>query len=32
MENVKKWEFKDLQYRINFNQSDINYIRMELND
>ena len=32
MENVKKWELENLRYRIDFNQNDIDYIKMELND
>ena len=29
--NAEKQELNDLQYRINFNQNDIDYIKMELN-
>ena len=31
MENVKKWELNDLQYQIDFNQNNIDHIKMELN-
>ena len=32
IKNAEKWELNDLQYRIDFNKSNINYIKMELND
>ena len=32
IKNAEKWELNDLQYRIDFNQSNIDYIKMELND
>ena len=31
MENAEKWELDDLQYRINFNQSNIHHIKIKLN-
>ena len=31
MENAEKQELNDLQYRIDFNQSDIDYIKIKLN-
>ena len=32
LKNAEKWELDNLKYRIDFNQNDIDYIKMELND
>ena len=32
IKNAEKWELNDLQYRIDFNQNNIDHIKMELND